>query len=151
MPASASGAVLQRGFRTAVAQPPFPNRNSPARRNLINEPRCETWLKPQNADCTARVQSWLEEMAAFVRSVDPNHMITVGSEGFYGPTTPDLLAANPGPWGIEMGQDFVNNTNIPQIDFATVHAWPDNWMIAQVSVPRTSWLVGTSTLGLPVG
>ncbi|KIZ05301.1 Mannan endo-1,4-beta-mannosidase 2 [Monoraphidium neglectum] len=99
--------------------------------NLINEPRCETWLKPQNADCTARVQSWLEEMAAFVRSVDPNHMITVGSEGFYGPTTPDLLAANPGPWGIEMGQDFVNNTNIPQIDFATVHAWPDNWMIAQ--------------------
>lgn len=70
-------------------------------------------------------------MAAYVRSVDPNHLITVGSEGFYGPSTPDLLANNPGAWGIEMGQDFVNNTNIADIDFATVHAWPDNWMIAQ--------------------
>lgn len=99
--------------------------------NLINEPRCETWLKPGNADCTARVQAWLEEMAAYVRSVDPNHMITVGSEGFYGPSTPELLPNNPGAWGIEMGQDFVNNTNIADIDFATVHAWPDNWMIAQ--------------------
>jgi hypothetical protein len=70
-------------------------------------------------------------MAAFVRSQDPNHMITVGSEGFYGASTPELLSNNPGPWGVEMGQDFVTNTNIPQIDFATVHAWPDNWMIPQ--------------------
>jgi hypothetical protein len=70
-------------------------------------------------------------MAAYVRSLDPNHMITVGSEGFYGASTPELLSNNPGPWGVEMGQDFVTNTNIPQIDFATVHAWPDNWMIPQ--------------------
>lgn len=31
-----------------------------------------------------------------------------------------------------MGQDFVNNTNIKEVDFATVHAWPDNWLISQV-------------------
>jgi mannan endo-1,4-beta-mannosidase len=30
-----------------------------------------------------------------------------------------------------MGQDFVSNTNIKDIDFATVHAWPDNWLIPQ--------------------
>lgn len=24
--------------------------------NLINEPRCETWLKPANDDCPARMQ-----------------------------------------------------------------------------------------------
>jgi mannan endo-1,4-beta-mannosidase len=33
-----------------------------------------------------------------------------------------------------MGQDFVNNTNIKEIDFATVHAWPDNWQIPQEKV-----------------
>lgn len=38
-------------------------------------------------------QSWLEEMAAFVRKEDPNHMITIGSEGFYGATTPELLVS----------------------------------------------------------
>lgn len=28
----------------------------------------------------------------------------------------------------------MNNTNIKDIDFATVHAWPDNWLIPQVGV-----------------
>ncbi|GBF87864.1 mannan endo-1,4-beta-mannosidase [Raphidocelis subcapitata] len=102
--------------------------------NLINEPRCETWLTPQNDDCPKRMQAWLEEMAAFVRAQDTNHMITVGSEGFFGSSTPELVSNNPGQWGIEMGQDFVNNTNIKEIDFATVHAWPDNWQIPQEKV-----------------
>ena len=61
--------------------------------NLINEPRCETWLKPANNDCPARIQAWIEEMATFVRKEDPNHMITIGSEGFYGATTPELLVS----------------------------------------------------------
>jgi hypothetical protein len=36
-------------------------------------------------------------------------------------------------WASDLGQDFVINTNIKDIDFATVHAWPDNWMLPQVS------------------
>jgi hypothetical protein len=39
------------------------------------------------------MQSWLEEMAAFVRAQDPKHLITVGSEGFYGGSTPELLVS----------------------------------------------------------
>ncbi len=26
-----------------------------------------------------------------------------------------------------MGQDFAANNGVPEVDFATVHAWPDNW------------------------
>ncbi len=102
----------------------------------MNEPRCETWLAA-NADCNTRVQNWLEKMAKFVRQNDPNHLITVGSEGFFGPSTPQLAAQyNPQDWASTMGQDFVENTNIPEIDYATVHAWPDNWELSVVSGTR---------------
>lgn len=99
--------------------------------NLINEPRCENWL-PANKDCNKRFQSWLSEMSSHVRSLDPNHLITIGSEGFFGDSTPEMMQYNPQAWARELGQDFVMNTNLPNIDFATVHAWPDNWMLPQV-------------------
>ena len=82
-----------------------------------------------NADCPARVQNWLDMMSKHVRSLDPNHLITVGSEGFYGKSTPALQQYNPQTWAAGTGQDYVNNTNLPNIDFGTVHAWPDNWLI----------------------
>jgi len=96
--------------------------------NLINEPRCEDWVDG-NADCPSRVQNWLDMMSKHVRNLDPNHLITVGSEGFYGKSTPALQQYNPQTWAAGTGQDYVNNTNLPNIDFGTVHAWPDNWMI----------------------
>jgi mannan endo-1,4-beta-mannosidase len=56
-------------------------------------------------------QSWIDETASFINSLDPNHMITTGSEG-----------APPGA-----GQDFVITHIGPDIDYATVHIWPQNW------------------------
>ncbi len=50
------------------------------------------------------LQVWLAEMSTYVRQLDPNHMITVGSEGFFGPSTPLLLQYNPGPWAADVGQ-----------------------------------------------
>ena len=29
------------------------------------------------------MQGWVTEMAAYVKSLDPNHLLTVGEEGFY--------------------------------------------------------------------
>ncbi len=46
--------------------------------------------------CLLQLQAWIEEVSAFVKAADPNHLVTVGEEGFYGPGSPDL-GSNPSP------------------------------------------------------
>ena len=38
--------------------------------------------------CGPAVQSWLQEMAPYVKALDPNHLLTIGEEGFYASTNP---------------------------------------------------------------
>jgi mannan endo-1,4-beta-mannosidase len=55
--------------------------------------------------------AWIDETAAYIKSLDPNHMVTTGSEG-----TP------PGE-----SQDFQRTHDSASIDYATIHIWPQNW------------------------
>jgi endo-1,4-beta-mannosidase len=78
---------------------------------------------------TAHVlQNWVKQMAAYVKSLDPNHMVGVGEEGFYS-TTPTRLSNNPGadtsPWAAAEGQDFIADHSSPDIDYAAFHSWID--------------------------
>ena len=77
------------------------------------------------------VQAWLEEMAAYVKSVDENHMLTTGLEGFYSSTvSSDSVvqeSSNPGSYATQYGVDFIRNHQVSGIDFASVHLYPDNW------------------------
>ncbi|KAK9847784.1 hypothetical protein WJX84_007661 [Apatococcus fuscideae] len=90
---------------------------------LLNEMRCESWKVGQ---CPSMVQSWIEEMASFVKEQDPRHLLTVGMEGFWGRSSV-VAGANPGQWAEETGQNFTRNHLPVAIDFATTHIWPDNW------------------------
>lgn len=65
-------------------------------------------------------------MSEYTKSLDPNHMVTVGQEGFFAGGKP-WSKANPGPWAEEVGQCFVENHSPKSIDFAAIHSWPDNW------------------------
>jgi mannan endo-1,4-beta-mannosidase len=62
---------------------------------LANEPR----LYPA---------AWIDETAAFLESLDPNHLVTTGSEG-------------------EIGGPFAATHDGPDIDYACAHLWPQNW------------------------
>ncbi|KAL0326441.1 UNVERIFIED_CONTAM: Mannan endo-1,4-beta-mannosidase 2 [Sesamum radiatum] len=87
---------------------------------LINEPRCQL-------DYSGRtLNGWVEEMAAFVKSLDKKHLVEIGMEGFYGDTMPERKQlVNP---GYQVGTDFIANNLIKDIDFATIHAYPDIWL-----------------------
>lgn len=49
---------------------------------------------PITAECLADTNSWIDEMSTYLRQKDPNHLITVGNEGFFGPDSP-FRADNP--------------------------------------------------------
>ncbi|CAL4907378.1 unnamed protein product [Urochloa decumbens] len=89
---------------------------------LMNELRCMS-------DPTGnKLQAWIQEMAFHVKSIDPDHLLEVGAEGFYGPSSPARLQANPNTYAGQVGTDFIRNHRVLGIDFASVHIYPDTWM-----------------------
>jgi mannan endo-1,4-beta-mannosidase len=91
--------------------------------NLINEPVCRNCAP-------GTVARWVAEMAPFVKGLAPQQLVTVGEEGFWS-TTAASVPFNPAhgeaSWASEYTQDFVADHRVPEIDFATFHAWPDLW------------------------
>ncbi|OVA10072.1 Glycoside hydrolase [Macleaya cordata] len=101
---------------------------------LMNEPRTTSNLS------APVLQTWIAEMAAFTKSLDQNHLVTVGLEGFYGPKTTERSAVNPGTWAASLGSDFIQNSAVENIDFASVHAYPDSWIPQADSRQKADYL-----------
>jgi mannan endo-1,4-beta-mannosidase len=78
---------------------------------LANESRCSGC----NTDV---IYNWAKSASAYVRSLDPNHMITLGDEGF------GLPGGSSYPYGTSDGVDFVKNLGIKDLDFGTFHMYP---------------------------
>ncbi|MFC1572311.1 FlgD immunoglobulin-like domain containing protein [Candidatus Eisenbacteria bacterium] len=74
---------------------------------LANEPR------GFHNNATAFNQ-WIDETAAYIKSIDANHMVTTGCEGNT-------------PWPSWNGLDFLANHDGSNIDYTTIHIWPQNW------------------------
>ena len=68
-------------------------------------------------------------MASHLKSLDSNHLVTVGEEGFWA-TGSAYESSNPGNgWAAITGQNFTANHASKSIDFAGIHVWPDNWEV----------------------
>ncbi|KAJ3692082.1 hypothetical protein LUZ60_012432 [Juncus effusus] len=90
---------------------------------LMNEPQC---LSDPSGDT---LQEWIEEMSQYIKSIDSKHLLTVGLEGFYSKTNhQEKLNVNPKEWYSMIGSDFIRNSKISPIDFASVHIYPDQWL-----------------------
>lgn len=90
---------------------------------LANEPRCINASLPTSGTCTQQTLiDWADEMSTYIDSVDANHMISVGDEGFL-----DRGNANDWPYNAADGVDHEALTALPNIDFGTYHAYPDAW------------------------
>ena len=76
---------------------------------IANEPRC---FSASDSVKTA-FADWLWETAALIKSIDPNHMVSTGSEGSWGCENDIAL--------------FEKIHSCPDIDYMTIHIWPYNW------------------------
>lgn len=80
---------------------------------LANEPRC--------AGCsTDIIFNWARDTSAYVKSLDSNHLVTLGDEGF------GLAGDGSYPYQFGEGLDFVKNLGISTLDFGTFHMYPDH-------------------------
>ena len=91
--------------------------------NLANEARCQ--------GCAPEVmQAWIERTCEAFKKHAPNHLVGIGTEGFYGEAS-GFAGENPGlggsDWATREGQDFLRNAATKCVDYAGVHVWPDDW------------------------
>lgn len=92
---------------------------------LANEPRCNT-----DAQCRDNIlYNWAKEMSEYVKSIDPNHMVSLGDEGFYNKPYGyynEYTTSNYAFYGAE-GVDFEKLMTIDTLDFGTPHLYLDQW------------------------
>lgn len=91
---------------------------------LANEPR------PGGSDATGLKQlpsylAWIGATARLIKSLDPNHLVSTGSEGTQGC----------------IGRDdcVVQAHDIPEVDYLTAHIWPQNWSWADPKDLAGTW------------
>lgn len=57
--------------------------------------------------------TWIQETGRAIKEIDPNHLVSTGSEGKY---------------GCEVDLDLWTRIHsLPEVDYATIHIWPRNW------------------------
>lgn len=77
---------------------------------IANEPRAFAG----DSVTKAAFYDWIMTTARQIKAIDPNHLVSTGSEGLNGTETDlDLWA---------------RIHNAPEIDYAIIHLWPYNWM-----------------------
>ncbi|KAG2425378.1 hypothetical protein HXX76_013792 [Chlamydomonas incerta] len=113
--------------------------------DVANEPRCEG---PGGADV---VRDFVGSTAEFVKRLAPRQLVTVGLEGFFGASTPELLHHNPYRSAAAHGTDWQAVLSHPALDFACMHLYPDQW--CPLDTPRAelksfmqSWIRSHATL-----
>jgi mannan endo-1,4-beta-mannosidase len=90
---------------------------------LANEARCKggSAFDSNTGWDTNTITDWADEMSTFIKSLDPNHMVSVGDEGFLN---------GGGDHFAYQANDGVDNkalTALPAIDFGTFHLYPEDW------------------------
>lgn len=92
---------------------------------LSNEPRCTV-----DEFCKDDIlYNWAKEMSAYVKSIDPYHMVSVGDEGFYNLGYQEAAKQNlpSAAYSGYYGVDFNKLMTIDTVDFGTPHMYVDQW------------------------
>lgn len=88
---------------------------------LGNEPRCKGSGAASPGWTNSTIVDWAGEMSRYIKSLDPNHMVAVGDEGF--------MNGGGEHWTYKAndGVDHQALTALPAVDYGTFHMYPEDW------------------------
>ncbi len=84
---------------------------------VCNEPRpfvqCPLLSDEEKTTVKRSFARWIGAQARLIKSLDPNHLVTTGSEGYYGCARDTALLRDIHAFA--------------EIDYCSLHCWPNNW------------------------
>jgi len=92
-------------------------RNSVSGRSYREDPTIMSWQlcnEPRGIDKAELMNRWIDQTAALIKSIDNNHLVSTGAEGY---TSSPAYS----------GTDFFKMHDGKDIDYATAHIWIQNW------------------------
>ena len=92
--------------------------NTVSGQKYINEPAIMAWQlanepRPMRPAAVDAYKEWIRSTTAYIKSVDTNHLVTLGTEGGI---------------GTEGRGNYKDIHNIASVDYLTIHIWPKNWL-----------------------
>lgn len=115
---------------------------------LANEPRCGAdgvRNLPRSDNCKPELlTSWIDEMSTYIKSIDPNHLVTWGGEGGF-----NYQNVTDGFYTGYDGGDFEAELGLKGIDFGTFHSYPDWW--SKTVAWTDQWIKDHATAARKVG
>lgn len=129
---------------------------------LANEPRCTSaGVYPDGTCDTTTITTWADEMSTHVKSIDKNHLLSAGDEGFFCRSedkwtlTQKYGDSGHGPgFGEDCadGVDTVALASLKNIDMMSMHLYPDHWKTT--TAWGTGWIkehaLAAAKIGKPV-
>ncbi len=105
-----------RGAYQSYASQVVNRKNTVTGRAYQDEPAILAWELANEPRCDARgggaiLVEWVREISRWIKQNDPNHLVGVGDEGFFG----------------KHGVDCESFLSVPDIDFGTFHLYPQAW------------------------
>lgn len=123
----------QQWYRDVIRQV-ISRTNTANGRRYIDDPAIMSWQlanEPRpGSDSDGRpffehYKKWIQSTAAYIKSLDGNHLVSTGSEGAMG-TLRDIAL-------------YIEAHDTPEVDYLTFHLWPKNWSWLDIREPEQTY------------
>ena len=152
-PRSFFGSQAARDAYKRWAEHLLTRRNTRTGRLFIDEPAILGWELANEPRSPGRYNNsslldWVDEMSAFLKHLDSNHLVAVGDEGFFRRSGRSHLYD--GRYGVD-AEAFLS---LSSVDFGTFHLYPEHWGLDPQGQDTENWiahhLAAGSLSGKPV-